>query len=146
MSQPNVTCVQSATEWTDFLSQRPIELKALSVQEALHVKEVTSIAEKVQSSVANRAFLPNSSSIALKDTNMYHLETKVTNYMNDSVIQKQSGEKSAKHRCHRRNGFNQKLMIFIKQNNKNMRNQAGKPSTETFLIAIRKMALVKTRR
>ena len=39
-----------------FLSQRPIELKALSVQEALHVKEVTSIAEKeIQSSVANRA-------------------------------------------------------------------------------------------
>ena len=38
-----------------FLS-RPIELKALSVQEALHVKEVTSIAEKeIQSSVANRA-------------------------------------------------------------------------------------------
>ena len=48
---------QYSRDPSDFLSQRPIELKALSVQEALHVKEVTSIiAEKeIQSSVANRA-------------------------------------------------------------------------------------------
>ena len=57
-----------------------------------------------------------------------------------------SALQSAKHWCYGRNGHNQKLMRFIKQNNKNMRNQAGKPSTETFLIAIRKRALVKTRR
>ena len=48
--------VGSSAVQSYFLSQRPIELKALSVQEALHVKEVTSIAEKeIQSSVANRA-------------------------------------------------------------------------------------------
>ena len=57
-----------------------------------------------------------------------------------------SALQSAKHWCYGRNGHNQKLMRFIKQNNKNMRHQAGKPSTETFLIAIRKRALVKTRR
>ena len=49
-----------------------------------------------------------------------------------------SALQSAKHWCYGRNGHNQKLMRFIKQNNKNMRNQAGKPSTETFLIAIRR--------
>ena len=53
-----------------------------------------------------------------------------------------SALQSAKHWCYGRNGHNQKLMRFIKQNNK----KAGKPSTETFLIAIRKRALVKTRR
>ena len=41
--------------------------------------------------VSQTELCPKSSNIALNDTKMYHLETKATNYMNDSVIQKQSG-------------------------------------------------------
>ena len=36
--------------------------------------------------VSQTGLCPKSSNIALNDTKMYHLETKATNYMNDSVI------------------------------------------------------------